>query len=90
VPQFVSRPRGSITLLPRNRYRMYDNGAVGQYRYDAANTRIRWTGGDMAGRGAAATYGLDGTAPEITITFDADDTRRTGNAGPRWQCGLDR
>ncbi|MGZ8457608.1 MAG: tetratricopeptide repeat protein [Gemmatirosa sp.] len=89
-PQFRPKYHGSITLLSGGRYRLFADGAVGRYRYDPATHRIDWIGAGMAGRGSAATYGLDGTAPEITIVFESDYTRRTGNAAPRWQCALGR
>lgn len=90
TPQFRPRYHGTITLLAGNRYRLFDNGAVGRYRYDAATHRIEWIGAGMAGRGGVATYGLDGTTPEITIVFASDYTRRTGNEPPRWQCAPSR
>lgn len=89
-PQYRRRYHGPLTLLGGGRYRMFDDGAVGRYRYDAATTRLGWTGGDLAARGGVATFGLDGTTPEITIVFETVDTRRTGTAAPTWQCGLSR
>lgn len=90
VPQYRPRNHGSITLLAGGRYRMFDDGPVGRYRYDARTYRIDWIGAGMAGRGGVATFGLDGTTPEITIVFETAYTRRTGNQPPRWQCGLGR
>ncbi|HYD54153.1 MAG TPA: hypothetical protein VEA99_16070, partial [Gemmatimonadaceae bacterium] len=80
----------SLTLLSGNRYRLYDDGAIGRYRYDARTFRLTFTGGDLAGRGPEATYGLDVRAPEITIAFPTEYSRRTGNEPPTWQCGLGR
>jgi hypothetical protein len=88
TPQFQSKYHGSITLLGGNRYRLFDDGAIGRYRYDPATHRIDWIGAGMAGRGGVATFGLDGTTPEITVAFESDYTRRTGNEPPRWQCAL--
>ena len=90
TPQFRPKYHGSITLLSGSRYRLFDDGAVGRYRYDPATHRIDWIGAGMAGRGGVATFGLDGTTPEITIVFESDYTRRTGNEPPRWQCALGR
>lgn len=87
-PQFRPKFHGSLTLLAGNRYRLFDDGAIGQYRYDPATHRITWRGAAMDGRGGVATFGLDGDTPEITIVFETAYTRRTGNAAPRWQCGL--
>lgn len=90
MPQYQPRYHGPVTLLGGNRYRMFDDGAVGRYQYDATSHRVRWTGGDLGSRGGVATYGLDGTTPEITIVFETDYTRRTGNRAPEWQCSLGR
>jgi hypothetical protein len=90
VPQYQDKYHGPITLLRGGQYRMFDGGAVGQYRYDATTHRIRWIGAGMAARGGVATFGLDGATPEITIVFETAYTRRTGNSAPRWQCGLSR
>jgi hypothetical protein len=90
MPPYRPRDHGTITLLAGNRYRTLRDGAVGRYRYDPATFRIQWIGAGMAGRGGEATYGLDGTTPEITIVFETAYTRSTGNQAPRWQCGLGR
>jgi hypothetical protein len=81
-PQYRPRMHGTITLMAGGRYRHRDGGEVGGYRYDAASHRIDWSGGDLDGGGAIATYGLDGTTPEITLEFPG--------GGARWQCGLQR
>lgn len=89
-PQFRDQYRGPLTLLPGGRYRFYEGGAVGSYRYNPATYRLDLNGGDIAARGGVASYGLDGSTPEITIAFDTDSTRRSGNRAPSWQCGLGR
>lgn len=83
-PQFRDLYRGPLVLLSGGRYRLYDGGVVGRYRYNPANYRIDWTGGDIAGRGGVGSYGLDGKSPEITIDFG------TGDRKSSWQCGLQR
>ena len=89
-PQFRNQDRGSLVLLSGGRYRLYDGGVVGRYRYDPASHRIDFTGGDIAGRGGVGSYGLDVKTPEITITFGTGNGRPTGNSASTWQCGLDR
>ena len=87
-PQFRPRYHGPLTLMSGGRYRMFDRGPIGRYQYNATTHAVRFTGGDIASRGGAATYGLDGRTPEITIVFATDYTRRTGNSAPTWQCAL--
>jgi len=79
--------QGYFELLPGGRYRWLDNGGTGTYAYDPANFRVSWKGGPLLARGGRAEYGLDGATPEITITFETEYTRRTGNEPVRWQCG---
>lgn len=80
---------GYFELLSGGRYRWLDDGGTGTYRYDAATHRVHFQTGPLRGRGQAQ-YGLDGRAPEITITMATAYTQRTGNAPPVWQCGLRR
>lgn len=89
-PQFRDQYRGPLVLLPGGRYRFYEGGAEGRYRYNPTTYRIEWSGGDIAARGGVGSYGLDGATPEITIAFDTGATRRSGNRAPSWQCGLGR
>lgn len=83
-PQFLDQNRGPLELMAGGRYRLYEGGATGRYRYNPTTYRIDWSGGDIAGRGGVGSYGLDVTSPEITIVFGA------GNSASRWQCGLSR
>jgi hypothetical protein len=78
---------GYFELLPGNRYRWLDNGAVGTYRYDSTTHRIQWLSGHLQNRGRAE-YGLDVATPEITITMDGG--QQAGSRAPVWQCGLRR
>lgn len=78
-PQYRPRLHGSIKLLSGGRYQYLDGGEIGRYAYDRQSHRLTFTGGGLANRGAAS-YGLDGRTPEITIEM--------GPNGPRWQCGL--
>lgn len=82
--------KGYVALLAGGRYRWLDDGGTGTYRYDSATRRVRWLTGPLVAQGGVAEYGLDGTTPEITITFETAYTRQTGNEPPRWQCGLSR
>jgi hypothetical protein len=82
-PQFRDEYRGPLTLLSGGRYRLYEGGAVGRYRYDPTTHRVDFTGGDIAGRGGVGSYGLDVKTPEITIVFG-------GDSNSNWQCGLGR
>lgn len=79
-PQYREQYHGSLTLLSGGRYRLYSNGAIGRYAYDARTHAVRWTGGALDGRGAVTTYGLDVRTPEFTIVFGS------GSGAVRWQC----
>ena len=78
--------KGYFELLAGNRYRWLDNGGTGTYVYNPAGHAIRWGSGPLLAQGGRASYGLDGSTPEITIVMETEYTRRTGNQPIEWQC----
>ena len=74
--------KGVLTLYPNGTYKVYENGDLGRYTYNASTGAMRFTGGYFDnGNPVSASFTNNGRTSQLAITI------KTGSGDLNWGCG---